>query len=159
MNSLLRRFRARHEDKVQICGDCGRDVRVIRSCYMLLRGLWEQYGNGDGLLCMDCLEQRMGRQVVLDDFADTLVNAIYLAFHRERHLSQGPRVDFETLENQRGRLLIDKDGVTRWIDFNASALKKEGSYLKVKEQGLETWFPLSSIRKIVLESSLSGEAS
>ena len=34
---------------------------------MVHRDVWKQYGNGDGVLCKECLEKRMGRPLTPDD--------------------------------------------------------------------------------------------
>ncbi len=38
--------------------------------------LWDQHGCGVGVLCVECLESRMGRQLTPADFTDYPVNTI-----------------------------------------------------------------------------------
>jgi len=49
-----------------ICGDCGNpDYKM----YMVNNNIWNEYGNDRNTLCKSCLEKRMGRELVGDDFA------------------------------------------------------------------------------------------
>lgn len=68
------------------CYDCGMDLEEIKQYFMVKDHLWQKYGVGKNMLCMDCFEKKIGRRLLLDDFSYTSVNAIYLAFNRERHL-------------------------------------------------------------------------
>jgi len=68
------------------CYECNRNLEEIKQYFMIKNHLWRSYGVGDNFLCMDCLEQRIGRRLLLDDFTFCTTNAIYLAFNRERHL-------------------------------------------------------------------------
>jgi hypothetical protein len=43
---------------------------------MVTNKIWKRYGNGDGFLCLDCLEKRMGRKLKAKDFTDTILNTI-----------------------------------------------------------------------------------
>jgi hypothetical protein len=52
------------------CADCG--IETIRAFsadfYMVQHELWGQYGVPAGFLCLACLEQRMGRNLEIEDF-------------------------------------------------------------------------------------------
>lgn len=50
------------------CAICSVDCCEIREYYMVTNELWEQYGVVHGMLCIGCLEQRMGRELTKDDF-------------------------------------------------------------------------------------------
>jgi hypothetical protein len=48
------------------CSDCGNpDYKM----YMVNDDIWNEYGNDRNTLCKSCLENRMGRELVGDDFA------------------------------------------------------------------------------------------
>lgn len=50
------------------CNDCGKDTSVAaRDYFMVTHDLWAQHGVGSGLLCMDCMETRLGRKLVKSD--------------------------------------------------------------------------------------------
>lgn len=53
---------------------------------MVKDDLWNEFGAGENLLCVDCFEKSLGRKLLLGDFTFCTTNAIYLAFNRERHL-------------------------------------------------------------------------
>ena len=47
------------------CDDCG--MNTFYEFYVVHDGLWDQYGS-KWMLCVGCLESRMGRQLVTEDF-------------------------------------------------------------------------------------------
>jgi len=47
------------------CDDCG--VSTYGEYYMVQDAIWQRYGS-DWMLCIGCLEKRMGRQLVTRDF-------------------------------------------------------------------------------------------
>ena len=47
------------------CDDCG--MNTFYEFYVVHDGLWDQYGSR-WMLCVGCLESRMGRQLVTEDF-------------------------------------------------------------------------------------------
>lgn len=47
------------------CDDCR--MSTFGEFYMVHDRLWDQYGS-EGMLCVGCLESRMGRQLVTEDF-------------------------------------------------------------------------------------------
>ena len=53
------------------CASCGKENP---ESYMVLKPLWEQHGNGKGLLCPQCFETRLGRPLGLDDLSPALIN-------------------------------------------------------------------------------------
>jgi hypothetical protein len=53
------------------CADCGHDYDEF---YMVRDDIWKACGAGKGLLCIGCLEKRIGRQLNQQDFTDALVN-------------------------------------------------------------------------------------
>ena len=48
-----------------LCLDCGVDTIAIDEYYMVTHELW---ANSDGMLCIGCLEKRLGRELTPDDF-------------------------------------------------------------------------------------------
>jgi len=49
------------------CGDCG-ILTLGKNYYIVHDTIWERYGNGKGMLCIKCLEKRMGRKLNNIDF-------------------------------------------------------------------------------------------
>jgi hypothetical protein len=67
------------------CSDCGVGTITLGEWYMVKDEIWEQawagrrkswYGEVDGreILCIGCLEERIGRTLVTCDFTDAPVN-------------------------------------------------------------------------------------
>ena len=52
------------------CADCGIDTlrRGAADFYMVRTELWRRYGVARGLLCLACLELRLGRPLEIADF-------------------------------------------------------------------------------------------
>jgi hypothetical protein len=72
----------------RFCKDCGVDTFEINEYYMVTKDLWRQYGVKRGMLCIACLEKRMGRSLTLDDFTDCILNRVmYLPKFPGRHRS------------------------------------------------------------------------
>lgn len=57
-----------------LCRDCGVDTNHIDEYYMVDFALWDEHGAGDGMLCIGCLEARIGRRLTPDDFIDAPIN-------------------------------------------------------------------------------------
>ena len=52
-----------------LCLDCGVDTGAIDEDYMVTHELWARVNpGGDGMLCIGCLEKRLGRELTPDDF-------------------------------------------------------------------------------------------
>ena len=50
------------------CNDCGKDTFVDDKDYFMVKhAVWAQHGVGTGMLCMDCMEKRLGRKLVKAD--------------------------------------------------------------------------------------------
>lgn len=56
------------------CGDCDMDTRT--EYYTVHDIIWEVWGNGEDLLCVGCLERRMGRELGMGDFPHYLINVV-----------------------------------------------------------------------------------
>lgn len=61
-----------------VCVDCAADTAELDEYYMVHDHVWAQAGMGchDGMLCIGCIESRLGRTLVADDFKDVIVNII-----------------------------------------------------------------------------------
>lgn len=56
------------------CVDCYIDTCEADEYYMVHNHLWTIYGPKRGMLCIGCLEERMGRKLNSADFTDAPVN-------------------------------------------------------------------------------------
>ena len=52
------------------CDDCGKNLATNHEYYMVKDDIWEEAGmeNGTGDLCINCLEDRLGRELTYKDF-------------------------------------------------------------------------------------------
>lgn len=63
-----------------ICVDCGLDTKEAQEYYMVYNDVWEDAGMsfaghfGDGMLCVGCIESRLGRELTPSDFPDLPIN-------------------------------------------------------------------------------------
>jgi hypothetical protein len=65
-----------------LCLDCGENTIEIGEFYMVKDDVWAQVCEPDGgMLCIGCLEERLGRRLVPDDFKDCQL-------HHHGHLSE-----------------------------------------------------------------------
>jgi hypothetical protein len=56
-----------------ICLDCG--MNTITEYYMVFDNIWNSVaGHMDGMLCIGCLEKRLGRKLTKKDFPDFPIN-------------------------------------------------------------------------------------
>lgn len=62
-----------------VCVECGTNTSHINEYYMVSDSVWAASGmTGDGgMLCIGCLEARIGRQLVAADFPNYPVNSIF----------------------------------------------------------------------------------
>lgn len=56
------------------CVDCAVDTWEIAEYYMVTDDVWRWYGAGPGMLCIGCLERRMGRSLTAADFTMAPIN-------------------------------------------------------------------------------------
>lgn len=68
------------------CVLCGVDTTAINEYYMINNDLWKQYGAHSGMMCIGCLEERLGRKLTKDDFSDALLNSDF-RFQRSERLA------------------------------------------------------------------------
>lgn len=58
-----------------LCLDCKVDTGKISEHYFVNTPLWmEVVGTNKGMLCVGCLEKRIGRKLILQDFTDCYLN-------------------------------------------------------------------------------------
>jgi hypothetical protein len=57
------------------CLDCGVDTAVICESYMVRDDVWRAaHPAGEGILCVACLERRLGRELEFEDFVWLPIN-------------------------------------------------------------------------------------
>jgi ribosomal protein L34E len=58
------------------CKDCGTSTHDMREYYMVHDSVWGDAGMNpyEGMLCIGCLEDRLGRRLTPADFTDAEVN-------------------------------------------------------------------------------------
>lgn len=62
---------------VFLCLDCGKDTGKMREYYFVHTELWlSAVGSKNGMLCVGCLETRIGRKLKKADFADVFINRL-----------------------------------------------------------------------------------
>ena len=50
------------------CKGCSKDCFLDdKDYYMIKHELWDKHGVGLGMLCMDCIEERLGHKLTADD--------------------------------------------------------------------------------------------
>jgi hypothetical protein len=57
-----------------VCLDCGVNTLFIDEYYMVQNSIWNKHGVDRGMLCIGCLEHRVGRRLEPDDFTDCPLN-------------------------------------------------------------------------------------
>lgn len=65
------------------CIDCGTST-FQKEYYMVWDRLWEKAGMDKGMLCIDCLENRLGHRLEVHDFTYAPVNYVFFAKNAER---------------------------------------------------------------------------
>ena len=75
-----------------LCLDCGTDTGKAGEHYMLEDEVWSSCAPKTGMLCIGCLEERLGRELKGSDFNNSYLN-------RPRTAPQSLRLR-ERLENQ-----------------------------------------------------------
>lgn len=56
------------------CIDCHENTHEIGEYYMVTDSVWTKAGMTDGMLCIGCLEDRIGRRLTKKDFPDYPIN-------------------------------------------------------------------------------------
>lgn len=73
-------------DKSWWCADCGVHTGAIAEYYMVHDGIWAIHGAKRGMLCIGCLEMRLGRLLTIADFPRLPIN--FGAFRQSDRLAQ-----------------------------------------------------------------------
>lgn len=58
------------------CKDCSVDTLDIAEYYMVSNCVWAEAGGGKGMLCVGCLEKRIGYRLHAKDFTSASINRI-----------------------------------------------------------------------------------
>lgn len=59
-----------------ICIDCHQDTGKIKEFYFINTNTWlTALGSKQGMLCIGCLEKRLGRELRQDDFPNVTINS------------------------------------------------------------------------------------
>jgi hypothetical protein len=59
-----------------LCADCGVDTGKIHEHYFIKTELWLKVMQTiHGMLCIGCLEKRLGRRLRREDFTDSYINS------------------------------------------------------------------------------------
>ena len=57
-----------------ICKDCKKDCFIDdKDYYMIQNELWNKHGVGEGMLCMDCIEERIGHPLTKEDILSCIL--------------------------------------------------------------------------------------
>lgn len=57
------------------CKQCGKDTRVDdKDYYMVTHEVWKKHGEGEHMLCIDCLENRLGHKLTKEEILDCFLN-------------------------------------------------------------------------------------
>jgi len=71
----MKRQKTQKEIKHWACIDCGKDCKINPiDYYMVTFELWGKYGVGGDMLCMDCIENRIGHKLTKEDILDCPLN-------------------------------------------------------------------------------------
>lgn len=68
--------KAKRSRKRWLCAGCGEDTSLMKEHYFLNTELWLQVNNGQerGMLCIGCVEKRLGRKLNTFDFPSVHIN-------------------------------------------------------------------------------------
>lgn len=83
------------------CFSCGEDTFAMGEDYALRDELWKTYGV-EGVLCIGCLETRLGRKLTPEDFKDGFLSA---ALSGELERKFGPELGLKLSDRLKDRLL------------------------------------------------------
>jgi len=68
-------YEARKDQTDRLCLDCEQDTQEMREYYMVQDDLWKTVNpDVDGMLCVGCLETRLGRTLTPADFTEAPCN-------------------------------------------------------------------------------------
>jgi hypothetical protein len=61
-------------DEHWCCVDCGKNTFQTDDYYMVTHELWQKYGVGEGMLCVGCIEKRIGHKLTREDLLNCPLN-------------------------------------------------------------------------------------
>jgi len=65
----------RSKESYEICVDCRQNVfEMGEAFYKVKKDVWPLAGGEKGVLCIGCLEARIGRELTPEDFPDNHIN-------------------------------------------------------------------------------------
>ena len=72
--------------RCRTCADCGRDTVKMGEFYMVRDAVWfaAEIGPSSGMLCIGCLERRLGYKLEAGDFTDCPLNVLPHPWHSKR---------------------------------------------------------------------------
>lgn len=56
------------------CVDCGKDTNTPEDYYVVQHEIWKEFGVGNRMLCIKCLETRAGRTFTGEDYFPCILN-------------------------------------------------------------------------------------
>jgi hypothetical protein len=75
------------------CRDCGVNTRVLEEYYFVRPEIWRQAKGDKRMLCIGCLERRLGRRLGQRDFASSSLDGTFSASRRlENRLHSRPLI-------------------------------------------------------------------
>lgn len=71
-----KRLSKEERQQLFICDDCGVNTSEIHEYYMVHDDIWRSVAGDslEGMLCIGCLEDRLGRRLTAEDFTDCILN-------------------------------------------------------------------------------------
>ena len=67
--------RTKKEKEHWKCFDCSKDTLLnVKDYYMITNELWIKYGVENNMLCMNCIEKRLGHKLRKEDLTDCSLN-------------------------------------------------------------------------------------
>ena len=100
-NGTVRYFRGTRfiDSTGHLCRDCGYNtLESDKDYYLVHDAIWQRYGLGQqpGMLCVNCLEKRMGHPLLADQLTGAPINTLLNPFTRSLLLAAG--YDLPTLD-------------------------------------------------------------
>lgn len=72
-----------------LCLDCGIDTGKIKEFYFVTTEIWLQaVDSANGMLCIGCLEKRLGRILDKEDFPNITINSVRFNDKSQRLMSR-----------------------------------------------------------------------
>ncbi|MNU36373.1 hypothetical protein D3C71_249880 [compost metagenome] len=93
---LAQRIARQAEDDDGVCVDCGQHTDLLNEYYHVHDEVWAEAGTdeAESMLCIGCLETRIGRQLTPADFSDAPIN--YPGFQKRISARQADRLGHGT---------------------------------------------------------------